>query len=104
MKIILTICLIICLIILLISDIKDNYIFSKYRHPYRLSDLNNYPQFAVSESCLNTCCDYTKCIEGKGCNWKTRDGEWVVGSPYQCIKYTDCINTKNEKECLNIIK
>jgi len=100
-EIILFIIIVCCIVILSISEIKDNYrVYPRY-YPRRFVTpfeiRRNYPQFVVTESCLNTCCDYNKCIEGKGCNWQTRDGEWVIGTPLQCLKYKDCIQ-KNDKD------
>lgn len=62
---------------------------------------NYYYAPAIDNSCLNSCCDTDKCSQGLGCNWNDLNGKWVSGSPYQCIKYKQCLRKNRDDKDRN---
>lgn len=73
----------------------------RFTMPLVADPYNYYPQSLIAETCLNECCDYSRCSAGLGCNWKGIDNRWHLGTPNQCLAYRNCISsstTKSDKE------
>lgn len=68
-----------------------------YRRPW-INNYPYYPQSLVTETCLNECCDYDKCVQGLGCNWKGLDNRWHVGNSTECLAYRNCVNNSTKPE------
>lgn len=98
--------------LLLCFNNKEEFVFP-IRRPYHINyKQTQYPQALIQETCLNKCCDYEKCTEGKGCKWRSIKNDWLQGTPLQCQLYKECIDKnllekmgseKIDKKCRSII-
>ena len=58
----------------------------------------DYPYYTFNRECLTPCCDYSNCIAGNGCMWKSIDNKWLYGNSEQCTRYKNCLELSKEKD------